>query len=74
MTNSYISRDHSPLGILHKVGPILQIRMAVIFGFANTPSCRIGSDRQTTSLTLTTGVCEAGRKMRSDCLGRLNQL
>ena len=27
-------------------------------------SCRIRSDRHTTSLTLTTGVCEAGRKMR----------
>ena len=27
-------------------------------------SCRIRSDRQTTSLTLTTGVCEAGTKMR----------
>ena len=26
--------------------------------------CRIRSDRQTTSLTLTTGVCEAGTKMR----------
>ena len=30
---------------------------------SNTP-CRIRSDRQTTSLTLTTGVCEAGTKMR----------
>ena len=29
----------------------------------NTP-CRIRSDPQTTSLTLTTGVCEAGTKMR----------
>ena len=29
----------------------------------NAP-CRIRSDRQTTSLTLTTGVCEAGTKMR----------
>ena len=28
------------------------------------PPCRIRSDRQTTSLTLTTGVCEAGTKMR----------
>ena len=61
-------------------------------------SCHIRSDRQTTSLTLTTGVCEAGTKMRgasnmnihydvtcftdcsvevtlrSDFLGRLNQL
>ena len=26
--------------------------------------CRIRSDRQTTSLTLTTGVCKAGTKMR----------
>ena len=29
----------------------------------NAP-CRIRSDRQTTSLTLTTGVCKAGTKMR----------
>ena len=29
-------------------------------------SCRIRSDRQTTSLTLTTGVCEAGTKMRGE--------
>ena len=28
------------------------------------PPCRIRSDRQTISLTLTTGVCEAGTKMR----------
>ena len=28
------------------------------------PPCRIRSDRQTSSLTLTTGVCEAGTKMR----------
>ena len=28
------------------------------------PPCRIRSDRQTTSLTLTTGVCKAGTKMR----------
>ena len=32
--------------------------------FLSYPSCRIRSDRQTTSLTLTTGVCEAGTKMR----------
>ena len=29
-----------------------------------TSPCRIRSDRQTTSLTLTTGVCETGTKMR----------
>ena len=29
-----------------------------------SPPCRIRSDRQTTSLTLTTGVCKAGTKMR----------
>ena len=29
-----------------------------------TPSCRIRSDCQTTSLTMTTGVCEAGTKTR----------
>ena len=28
------------------------------------PPCRIRSDRQTTSLTLTTGVCKAGTKIR----------
>ena len=37
--------------------------------FASRPSrlhapCRIRSDRQTTSLTLTTGMCEAGTKRR----------
>ena len=31
---------------------------------AGNPPCRIRSDRQTTSLTLTTGVCKAGTKMR----------
>ena len=30
----------------------------------NHPPCRIRSDHQTTSLTLTTGVCETGTKMR----------
>ena len=28
------------------------------------PPCPVRSDRQTTSLTLTTGVCEAGTKRR----------
>ena len=33
--------------------------------YTSCPSpCRIRSDRQTTSLTLTTGVCEAGTRMR----------
>ena len=32
--------------------------------FSYLTPCRIRSDRQTTSLTLTTGVCEAGTKMR----------
>ena len=32
--------------------------------FDTVSSCRIRSDRQTTSPTLTTGVCEAGTKMR----------
>ena len=36
-----------------------------LLAFLPHPSpCRIRSDRQTTSLTLTTGVCEAGTKMR----------
>ena len=79
----------------------LRVRGGRQFTAGRHPSCRIRSDRQTTSLTLTTGVCEAGTKMRgvsnmnrpihydvtvlftdcsvevtlrSDCLGRLNQL
>ena len=38
--------------------------LALEMGKGVPPSCRIRSDRQTTSLTLTTGVCEAGTKMR----------
>ena len=43
------------------------VRIARLLDFlrsAGVPPCRIRSDRQTTSLTLTTGVCEAGTKMR----------
>ena len=40
------------------------MRSRCLFKCKVLPSCRIRSDRQTTSLTLTTGVCEAGTKMR----------
>ena len=39
------------------------IRKCYLVTLCKSP-CRIRSDRQTTSLTLTTGVCEAGTKMR----------
>ena len=42
----------------------IPIHSQALYQFSEPASCRIRSDRQTTSLSLTTGVCEAGTKMR----------
>ena len=59
------------LGQRHRRWPIIKPTlderlgfMAMYFGCYEDPPCPVRSDRQTTSLTLTTGVCEACTKRR----------
>ena len=64
-------RNHKLLNVFARFNVLKMLKTTIsscfnfIFrSFLLTPPCRIRYDRQTTSLTLTTGVCEAGTKIR----------